>query len=77
MQKITSILIRCTCLTICLMLALCGCASKITNPDFEDVACLHVPEFRTQDTTKFIQSILTKTHNKLIIFKNTNKNRTH
>ena len=30
----------------------------VNNPDFEYVACLHVPEFKNQDTTKFIQSVL-------------------
>lgn len=28
----------------------------VNNPDFEYVACLHVPEYSSQDVTKFIQT---------------------
>lgn len=30
----------------------------VNNPDFEYAACLHVPEYRGQDVTRFLQTVL-------------------
>ena len=30
----------------------------VNNPDFEYVACLHVPEYKGQEVTKFLQTVL-------------------
>lgn len=30
----------------------------VNNPDFEYVACLHVPEYKGQEVTRFLQAVL-------------------
>lgn len=30
----------------------------MNNPDFEYVACLHVPEYKGQEVTRFLQTVL-------------------
>ena len=30
----------------------------VNNPDFEYVACLHVPEYKGQEVTRFLQTVL-------------------
>lgn len=30
----------------------------VNNPDFEYVACLHIPEYKGQEVTKFLQTVL-------------------
>ena len=35
-----------------------GIGIVVNNPDFEYVACLHVPEYKGQEVTRFLQTVL-------------------